>query len=286
MKLENKIINILENSFYDIGLYVNDMKSNIIKYNENEVFETASCIKLFILIEYFNQVFENKVSINDSFEYKEEDNIMGLNSGVISSFDYGLKFTSKDCAKLMIIYSDNIATNKMISYLGIDNINKTIKKLGFKNTYLFNELDLLKYFKFGQTTPYEYARAFEMISKNEMINSQISQNCLEILKLQKHNDMIVKYLSPMDLIFKGSEKSNINYIASKSGSIVWNGNEMKNARNDGGIISTQYGDYIISIFVSNLDDLSFNSDNKGIEIGGKISKLIYDNFIENEGEIK
>ena len=286
MKLENKIINILENSFYDIGLYVNDMKSNIIKYNENEVFETASCIKLFILIEYFNQVFENKVSINDSFEYKEEDNIMGLNSGVISSFDYGLKFTSKDCAKLMIIYSDNIATNKMISYLGIDNINKTIKKLGFKNTYLFNELDLLKYFKFGQTTPYEYARAFEMISKNEMINSQISQNCLEILKLQKHNDMIVKYLSPMDLIFKGSEKSNINYIASKSGSIVWNGNEMKNARNDGGIISTQYGDYIISIFVSNLDDLSFNFDNKGIEIGGKISKLIYDNFIENEGEIK
>ena len=286
MKLENKIINILENSFYDIGLYVNDMKSNIIKYNENEVFETASCIKLFILIEYFNQVFENKVSINDSFEYKEEDNIMGLNSGVISSFDYGLKFTSKDCAKLMIIYSDNIATNKMISYLGIDNINKTIKKLGFKNTYLFNELDLLKYFKFGQTTPYEYARAFEMISKNEMINSQISQNCLEILKLQKHNDMIVKYLSPMDLIFKGSEKSNINYIASKSGSIVWNGNEMKNARNDGGIISTQYGDYIISIFVSNLDDLSFNFDNKGIEIGGKISKLIYENFIENEGEIK
>ena len=43
----------------------------------------------------------------------------------------------------------------------------------------------------------------EMISKNEMINSQISQKCLEILKLQKHNDMLVKYLSPMDLIFKG-----------------------------------------------------------------------------------
>ena len=49
-----------------------------------------------------------------------------------------LKLTSKDYATLMIIYSDNIATNKIIKYLGIDNINKTIEELGFKDTYLYN----------------------------------------------------------------------------------------------------------------------------------------------------
>ena len=274
------------NNSYDIGFYIKDMKDNIFKYNENITFETASCIKVFILVEYFKQIYENKIKTNEYFDYSVEDNIPGLNSGIISSFDYGLKLTSKDYIVLMIVYSDNIATNKLIKLLGIANINKTIKKLGFNNTYLFNELNLPKYLKFGQTTPYEYAKIYEMILKNEVINEEVSKNCLEILKLQKHNDMIIKYLPTTDLIFKGTDNSNIKYIASKSGSIVWVSDEIKNIRNDGGIVSTKYGDYIISIFISNLDDLRYNFDNKGIEIGGCISKLVYDNFIENKGELK
>lgn len=39
---------------------------------------------------------------------------------------------------------------------------------------------------------------------------------------------------------------------------------MKNARNDDGIILTKYGDYILSIFISNLGDIRFNSNNKGV----------------------
>lgn len=286
MNLGEKIINSIKNTPYDIGFYIKDLKGNEIKYNENKFFESASCIKVFILIEYFKQIFENRKNALEYFEYKKEDNIPGLNSGIISTFDYGLKLTSKDYATLMIIYSDNIATNKMINYLGIDNINKTIKELGFKDTYLFNELNLMKYFKLGQTTPYEYAKVYDMLLNNEVINEEVSKNCLEILKKQKYNDMIVKYLPTMDLLFKGTKDSNINFIASKSGSIVWTKDEMKNARNDGGIISTKYGDYIISIFISNLDDLKFNFDNKGIELGGQISKMIYDNFIDNKGELK
>ena len=287
MSINSILLNLLEDSKYDIGIYIKEKNfNNVIKYNENNIFESASCIKAFILVEYFKQVYENKISIKDYFEYSKEDNKSGLNFGIISSFDYGLKLTSKDYATLMIIYSDNIATNKIINHLGIENINNTIKELGFKDTKLYNELDLFKYHKFGKTTPYEYARLFDMLLDNKVINETVSKNCLEILKKQKYNDMITKYLPTYDLLFKNTKDSNIKYIASKSGSIVWTGNEMKNARNDGGIISTVYGDLIISIFISNLDDLSFNFDNKGIELGGKICKLAYDNFINNKGELK
>ena len=51
---------------------------------------------------------------------------------------------------------------------------------------------------------------------------------------------------------------------------------MPNVRNDGGIISTKYQDYIISIFISNIDDLSLDYDNKAIELGGQIGKYIYE----------
>ena len=283
MNTNETIMQIINDSKYDIGLYIKNKNTDkVIRYNENNIFESASCIKTFILVEYFKQVYENKISVNDYFEYTKDDNKPGLNTGVIESFDYGLKLTSKDYVTLMIIYSDNIATNKMIEYLGIDNINNTIKEMGFKDTCIFNELDLVKYHRFGNTTPYEYARLFEMILEGKMINETISNNCLEILKKQKYNDMIVKYLPTNDLLFKGTEDSNIKYIASKSGSIVWESTEMKNARNDGGILSTVYGDLIISIFISNLDDLSFNFDNKGIELGGKICKIVYDDFIRNK----
>ena len=284
MNINDAIMKLLDGSKYEIGFYIKNKNSNaVIKDHENDIFETASCIKTFILVEYFKQVYENKISTNDYFEYTKDDNKPGLNSGIISSFDYGLKLTTKDYATLMIIYSDNIATNKIIKYLGIDNINKTIEELGFKDTYLYNELDIVKYHKFGKTTPYEYARLFETILDGKLINETISNNCLEVLKKQKYNDMIVKYLPTFDLLFKGTEDSNIKYIASKSGAIVWEDDKIKNARNDGGIISTIYGDLIISIFISNLDDLSFNFDNKGIELGGKICKIVYDYFIKNKG---
>ncbi|MBQ9012140.1 MAG: serine hydrolase [Bacilli bacterium] len=293
MSIKTKINKILSECKYDIGLYIKDYKGNVIKYNENKVYETASCIKVFVLIEYFKQIFENKINKNDSFTYTKSDNKLGLNSGIMSSFDYGLKLTTKDYATLMIIYSDNIATNKLINYLGIDNINKTIKELGFNHTYLYNELDLVKYLKFGRTTAYEYAKVYDMLLNNKIINEEVSKNCLNILKKQKYNDMITKYIPPMDLIFKGKENvveganvSKINYIASKSGSIVWTDDTMKNARNDGGIISTIYGDYIISIFISDIDDLTFNINNKGLDVGAKINKFVYESFTQNKGELK
>lgn len=286
MSLKEKILSIIENCKYDIGIYITDMHGNKIKYNENSIFEPASCIKTFILIEYFKQLYEKKISKDDYFEYTEADNVPGMNSGIIQNFDYGLKFRSKDYATLMIIESDNIATNKLIDYLGIDNINKTIQELGFKNTKLLHEINIPKYLELATTTPYEYARVFEMLYKGEIINKEISNNCLDILKRQKHRYMLEKYLPPLDMVLIGDSTSNINYIASKSGAIVWEDDKVKNVRNDGGIISTKNGDYIISIFISNLDDLRNNFDNLGIEIGGQISKLIYENLTKNNGRLK
>ncbi len=267
MNLEKKILSIIENCKYDIGIYITDMYNNRIKYNENSIFEAASCIKTFILIEYFKQVYERKISKDDYFEYTEADNIPGMNSGIIKNLDYGLKFRFKDYVTLMITESDNIAANKLIDYLGIDNINKTIQELGFKNTKLLHKINIPKYLELATTTPYEYARVFEMLYKGEIINKEISNNCLDILKRQEHKDMIEKYLPPLDMVLMGDSASNINYIASKSGGIVWKNDKVKNVRNDGGIISTRNGDYIISIFISNLDDLRCNFDNNGIEIG-------------------
>lgn len=272
---------------YDIGFYAEDSYGNIISHNENKKYETASCIKVFILIEYYKQIFNKKIKLIDTFTYDEKYNIKGLNSGVIKNFNYGIKFTSEDLAMLMILYSDNIATNVLIDYLGIENINNTIYELGFKNTKLLHKLDLLKYKEFGVTTPKEYAMVYKKILSGEIYNKEISNNILKLLKKQSDSNIINKSLPQYDLLFRGQkDESIINYIASKPGSITYSYDDMKNCRNDGGIISTAYGDYVVSIFISDVDDLQANYDNEGINCGAKICNNIFERFIRNKGNLK
>lgn len=272
---------------YDIGFYAEDKCENIISHNENRKYEAASCIKLFILIEYYKQIFNKKINLTDPFIYNKKYNVDGLNSGVIKDFNYGIKFTSEDLAMLMVLYSDNIATNILIDYLGIDNINNTIQELGFKNTKLLCKLNLLKYKKFGVTTPKEYAMVYKKILNDEIYNKEISSNVLNLLKKQSKSDILNKSLPQYDLLFKGkNNESVINYVASKSGCIIYTGNGMKNCRNDGGIISTIYGDYVISIFISDVDDLQFNYDNEGINCGAEICRAIFEKFIKSKGNLR
>ena len=55
---EEKIKSLINDFEGKVCLYVMDENNNEIKYNENEVIETASCIKLFILIENYNQILK------------------------------------------------------------------------------------------------------------------------------------------------------------------------------------------------------------------------------------
>ena len=164
---EEKIKSLIENFEGKVCLYVTDENKNVIKNMENEIVETASCIKLFILIEYYNQILKGKKSRNDMINYEAKNDYVEKGSGIMQYLQ-DLNLSSINMATLMIIVSDNIATNKMINYLGFDNINNTIKQLGFNNTYLnAKKLDFNIYHSIGKTTAYEYAKAYEMILKKK-----------------------------------------------------------------------------------------------------------------------
>ena len=191
-------------------------------------------------------------------------------------------------ATLMIIVSDNIATNKMIDYLGFNNINNTIKQLKFYNTCLMAEkLDFNLYSSIGKTTAYEYAKAYEMILKREILTPDLCDEIIKILSYQTKNDMIIRFLPPKYLEEKGSTDAFINYIATKSGGISdRKKKEITNCRNDGGIISTSMGNYIISIFINDFLDGYFYNDNPASTLGAKISQIIFETFERNNGSIK
>ena len=277
LSLESRIKAEIYNFSGKLSLYANDFRGNIVEVNSEEKFETASCIKVFIMAELFRRIYLKEVNPDQLLEYREEHYVVG--SGVLRALDTGVRLTAKNFATLMIIVSDNIATNVLIDFLGVDNINNTCRELGFKDTVLHNPIDFKRYDKLGTTTPKDYGRFFEKLYRKEMWSEELSSQMLDILEKQHYNTMLVKELAPYYLDSEDTGDEELIRIASKSGS-------MDECRNDGGIIFTPYGDYAIAIFTKEFKDSLYYQEHESYRFGARVSKLLFDNFISLKGAFR
>lgn len=260
-----------------MGIYVNDFNGNVIEINTQEKFETASCCKVFILATLYDEVVRGNKKLSDMLVYTEDNFIDG--SGILRSLDVGVTMTAKNVATLMIIISDNIATNMMIDYLGIDTINAFIQKQGLKDTVLHNKIDFKKYDKLGTTTPKDYAVMFERIVKGELVSAWASEQMLEILRKQHYNSMLTGEFPAYLLDSEDTGEEELIYVASKSGS-------MDACRNDGGIVSTPYGKYVIVLMNKNFGDPIYYSGHPCTRFGSRVSRLIFDQYLALKGRIR
>lgn len=215
--MDDKIINRLKNMKGDVSFYYKNLVTQeIIKYNEEKPMLAASVIKLTVLLECFNQIKKDIISKDDIFITKEEDKVPSC--GALNYMRENLKITLEDLYVLMIILSDNYATNILIDKLGIDNINKTIKEIGLKNTVLnrkmFDEdkaaLGLENYISAG-----DIAYLLEKMYNKELIDEKSSEEMINILKNQRLNGKVPFFLQSIkpkvNIAHKTGEDTNITH---------------------------------------------------------------------------
>lgn len=102
--------------------------------NAEEIFPTASCIKVPVLVELFFQARECKIDLNEDVALQEEDQLPGI--GVLKDLTPGIRLSLQDLATLAITVSDNTAANMLIDQLGQENINERMSALGFGDIWL------------------------------------------------------------------------------------------------------------------------------------------------------
>ncbi len=276
LTLEKRIEVELKSYDGTMGIYINDFHGNVITFHADEQYETASTIKIFILAALFDEIEQGNKSLQDMLEYKESHSVDG--SGIMGSLEIGTVLSVKNLATLMIIVSDNIATNILIDYLGIDRINASIQRLGCTNTALYNSLHFDQYRKLGVTTPREYAGIFEKMENGTLISKEASRQMLEICKQQHYNSMLTKNMPPFFMDSDNYDEEVISF-ASKSGS-------MNACRNDGGIVSTPYGSYVIVMLNKDFSDTMYYAEHPATVFGARISRLIFDQYLALEGRLK
>jgi beta-lactamase class A len=98
-------------------------------------FNSASIIKIPVMVLAYRLADQNKLNLNDRVEIKRSDLRGG--SGIFRFHDVGLNPTIRDLITQMIITSDNTATDMMIARVGgTEKVNEFLKQSGFTTTRL------------------------------------------------------------------------------------------------------------------------------------------------------
>ena len=263
----------------DVALFAENLKTHeTVATSPDTPVQTASVIKLAILYEALEQVRSGKARFEDRVTLTPADQVPG--SGVLRLFDAPLSLTLKDVLTMMVVMSDNSATNLAIDHLGLENIDERIVKLGLKDTYLYKKVFTpapagvvmppdQKRFGLGKTTAREMATLMakfvrcELAEPTSPTRSEDAALCdvaLKMLRLQFYRSAIPRYLDGMPGVTSDS-------IANKTGSL-------DAVRNDVAAISTKNGIVIISAFTFNNKDHSWGAEQEGELTIAKLAKAI------------
>ena len=240
-------------------------------YREDEVFPTASVIKLPLLVTLYEDAIAGRIDLSERVTYREDTKVAG--SGVLQYLDGGLRPTLRDLAVLMMSVSDNTATDLLFDRVGRGRIEATMDRLGlgsirapFDIREMLMELVDMDHSKPGgydelrrllrisagsggrsmipeqadRATPADMCRLLELIESRAILDAE---SCTAILELMKRIQSATRIPG---LLPKGT------VVAHKTGSY-------RRLRNDVGIVYAPNGPYAIALFArelprDNIDD--------------------------------
>jgi beta-lactamase class A len=255
----------------------------------DEPVQTASVIKLALLYEAMEQVREGKAHWDDKVTLTKENQTGG--SGVLGFFDTPVTLTLKDTLSMMVITSDNTATNVAIDKIGLDATNAEMGRLGLKNSWLYKKVGKpatgpmpadQKKFGLGKTTAREMGALMERIVTCQLGDTPAAPSeadraicgvTLHMLRSQFYRDGAPRYLEPIDSSEEGSA------IANKTGAL-------DAVRNDVDAVATKNGLIILSIFTWDNKDQSWTDDNEAYLTTAKIAKAIVNTWAPGGLDVK
>ncbi|MFN7139559.1 MAG: serine hydrolase [Limisphaerales bacterium] len=187
-KTQKSLNEIANGSKGVIGFTVIDLTDGTrFSLNENLVFPQASAIKIAIMMEVYKQAQEGKFKLTDIRKIEKSDRTGG--SGILKDLsNETLQLTIRDLCVLMIVLSDNSATNILIDLVGRENINQTMESLGLKDTRVRRRMmDTAASHRGDEntSTPKEAARIMELLHQGKFINRTACDDMISILKKGK-----------------------------------------------------------------------------------------------------
>jgi len=232
----------------------------------DERVRTASTIKIAVMIEAFARVAEGRAKWTDALVLTKAARYGG--SGILPELSDGLRLTLQDAVRLMMVLSDNTATNLVLDYLTTDAVNERINSFGFKGTRIMRRVggggeskegklgDNLKRFGLGATTPHEMVQIMEKLERGEIVSKEASAQMLDLMKREQGRNSIGRNMPGVPM-------------ASKYGAL-------DALRSCVAILYTKQGKIAIAITVDEMPEVIWSVDNPAYLLMSRLSSILID----------
>lgn len=192
------------------GIYIKSIETGEeIALNADEQMDTMSVIKIPLMVEAYRQDAEGKIKLSETHTLKENEKQPG--TGILQRWAEGTVMTYEDLIDLMIIVSDNTATDLIFQKVGgPEAVNKLMDSYGYDKIRAIGlAADWFKALRatdaatfhreakhpFGLATPRQMGLLLEKIEKDEAVNKDASQRMLRHMRGQLYATRIPRYLS-------------------------------------------------------------------------------------------
>ncbi len=236
--------------------------------NEHRIMPTASVIKLPILVALHRAAAAGHLSFNDRVIFGSQHDSIG--SGVLNKLRHGVEMSLADAATLMIIISDNVATNMCLEALGgFEYVNESMRELGLVQTTMFMRLGDPSRGLDGRnhyvTTADEMCRLLTMLAGGSVVSADASREMLRLLRRQQQRDKLAREL-PWNELNMLPDPMN-NWVANKGGTYIGG------VRNDVAIMHGPAGEAGVAVFCEGGND---RSGKEAVNLMAGIGKLLWE----------
>jgi len=238
---------------------------------ETDPVRTASTIKLPIMTAVFDAVANGKAQWTDLLTIDTPNQVSG--SGVIGNeLSAGVQLPLRDVVHLMIVLSDNSATNMVLDRVTANDVNAYLDRIGITATRSlrkvrgdgtqlspargwsdFGQKPENQKYGIGVSTPRDMVTLLERLEKGELVNADASKEMLTILKRQQDNTGIRRFLG--------------DNVANKTGAL-------DALRADVGIVYSKGGPIAMAIYVDGIPTPDWGPDNVGSILISNLAKMI------------
>ena len=231
--------------------------------NPDERVRTASTIKIAVMIEAFARVNEGKLKWTDEVILTKEKKVGG--SGILNELSDNLHLTLRDAVNLMMILSDNTATNLTLDVLTTDAVNARMESLGFKNIKIMRKVFAggesaagkdpeNKKYGLGVATPREMVLVMEKLERGEIISPAVSKEMIELMKREQGRNAIGRSLPDTP-------------VASKYGAL-------DRLRSSVAILYTKKGKIAMAISCDDMPEIMWSVDNPAYLLMSRLSEVL------------
>jgi beta-lactamase class A len=233
---------------------------------------TASTIKLPILVATYAEVADGKARWDQELVVTKEKKVSG--SGVLTEFADGTKITLRDATNLMIVVSDNTATNLVLDVVSAETVNarmdalgltktRAVRKIGGGSPSKVNDDPVWRLYGLGISTPHEMVTLLERLERGEIVSPDASKEMIETLKREQYGDAIGRTLYDVP-------------VARKLGAL-------DRLRSDIGIVYSRRGRIAMAITVDDMPEVHYSPDNPGLILISRLSILLMEGLAMPDG---